>query len=354
MKKKPAPHDEYLKYLPAEHREAVTKKLDDDWADREVFEDKQEVAAQIDKDRAVRVTTERLQRHERDLAAARRRPRGRSRRTVRQKKFADRKRKLYKRMRAHIEKYAAKLRALGQNDADPIPVPPEVWRAGQLIMADPTGDCGRIALAGLPPAIARRTRNAALHPKPYHPSRKREGRTLRVPQRTTLEGRRRYWSAPGTRTWDHPAAIRTIAAAVVLFKLGHRTRRSGFKRVVRGIPRRMICALLADPNTGARPSLSTVYGNKDGTPGDVRALAEAGLILIDQPPGAKVEPCDRGPSGFAFNTYWFYPWLPREPHDPDDDEPDEIAELAAAGLRIELGLETPAGPDPPDRLNQAA
>ena len=31
MKKTPAPHDEYLKYLPAEHREAVTKKLDDDW-----------------------------------------------------------------------------------------------------------------------------------------------------------------------------------------------------------------------------------------------------------------------------------------------------------------------------------
>lgn len=348
--KRRAPHDELLKYIPDEHREAVKAKLDADYAERQVFEDKKAVAARIDAATPSTESTDRLARHNRDKAfESRRRPQRESRESRRSKKrrlFKERGRKLRKRMEKHIDRYAARLRELGQDDAAPIPVPPHVWRAGQLIMADPSGRCARVALAALPPAIARRARKGALSPEPYHPKREREGRQLKTPTHDKLHGSPRYWKEPGVRRWDHPAAIRTICAVVVLFKLARRTRsRSGFKRVVRGIPRKMLCKLLADPFSGAAPCINTLFGNKDDTPGDVVALAQAKVFHINQPPGSKVEPCDKGPSGFAFNNYWFYPWLPKmgPPTTPEDEE---LAELAASGLRLELGVE--AGPDPPD------
>ncbi len=248
--------------------------------------------------------------------------------------------KLHKRMVAHVQRYRDLLRSLGQLDAAPFGVPPHVWRTEQVILADATGKMAKIILSQLPPAVARRIKRAALEPKPYQPKRVRRGRELRKPRRQVLDGSRRYWEAPGKRHWWHPTAIRTVACGVTLWQLGRDTKRSGFKHVTRGYSRGILCELLQDPMSGVAPSKSQIAGSHHDVPGEIRALEQAGVFRVNQPPGSKVEASDRGPTGYAMNVYWWFPWVAGK----DGDE--ELMALSAPGIRAELGLE-PEATGPP-------
>jgi len=262
---------------------------------------------------------------------------GSSRRRKKADAWSERGEKLHRRMQKHLDHYQGRLRQLGQDDASPVGVPPLVWGTVQAIMADPTGHTARIKLASLPSAPARKIIRAALRPDPYQARREREGRELRKSEKSQLGGPRRWWQSPGVRRWTHPAAIRTAALGIALWHMRKRSARRGFGSVVRGIPRGMLCAMAADGLTGVRPSISALFGNMDEVPGAVRALAEAGLLQIQQPPGAKVKSCDRGPSGYAFNTYWFYAQGSAE--GDESDEETEVGVLRETSLRVELGLE---------------
>ena len=136
-------------------------------------------------------------------------------------------------------------------------------------------------------------------------------------------------------------AIRTAALGLALYHLRKRTTRRGFVHVVRGIPRKMFCALAAEGLAGTKPGLSSLFGNMDEVPGAMRALEGSGFIRIQQPPGAKVAACDRGPSGFAFNTYWIYGSRAKEgdEDEPTDDAQAEVPRMRDVSLRRELGLE---------------
>lgn len=311
------------------------KKGDTEGADAMRDDDRAQLAVQIKADDAkVAESKERVA----DEAERKKRGRRPSRRQRKADAFRERGERLHRRMVEHVQSYAQKLRQNGQHDADPEPIPPAVHRIAELIMADPTCHTGRIQLAQLPRAQARQVMRAALHPEPYQAKRKQEGRELRTPKQSKLDGHRKHWIAAGARRWTHPAAIRTIAIGCAAWRLSKRTRRKGFSRVIRGVPRKMFCALAQDHDTGVRPSTSTLYGNLDGVPGAVRALAESGFFLTDQPPGGKVKPRDRGPSGYAFNCYWIRPYG-IGPDDPDPDEPDEMDtdemdRLAGAGLSL--------------------
>jgi hypothetical protein len=291
--------------------------------------------------RAAKTASEQeLKRKEKAAADAELRKPRKSRRRRKADAFAERGKRLRERMERHLVEYKDKLRAAGQADADPIGVPVFVHALTQAIMADPTGHTARIKLASIPPRVARKIIAAALSPRPYRGHRERRDRTLREVRKLHLHGPARWWQRPGLRRWTHPAAIRTVAVALALFHMRRRTNRKGFVHVVRGMPRRMFCQLAADGLTGVPPGLSALFGNMDEVPGAMRALEGAGLIRIQQPPGLKVEPCDRGPSGFAFNTYWFYG---SKAKDGDEDEPTdaeqaEVARMRDVSLRHELGL----------------
>ena len=236
-------------------------------------------------------------------------------------------------------KYRDVLRAAGQADADPVGVPVFVHNISQLIMSDPTGHVARIKLASVPREIARKIRKGALNPEPYEGTRQREGRELKKAKKPFLKGNSRYWVRPGERRWIHPAAIRTVALGVAAWHLGRGTSRRGFSRVVRGLPALLWCKLAADGLTGVAPCLSTLFGNNDETPGAMRALVQSGLFLPQQPPGNKVAACDRGPSGFAFNGYWFY--APRDncgQDGPPTEADVEIAHLREARLQHDVAL----------------
>jgi len=336
-------------------REATRKVSDGVDQERAKYAAKRELAAKLERGRKPRPEdsalaqerrTQRDRKFEIDAAArvaadqrARnpKRPQGQSRRAKRRAAFEARGRRVDERMRAHLLKYKALLVGLGQSDADPVPVPPHVHRAGQAVLSDPTGRAARVLLASCPPAVARRIRNAALSPQPYAPERERHDRTLFVPEPgKQLYGRRALWEAPGKRRWHHEAAIRTVALGIMLYRLRTPTHdRRGFRAVVHGIPREMLCKLARDPRTGAVPCLQTLFDHRDGVPGNILALYQAGLFYKNQPPGSKVAPCDKGPSGHAFNVYWLYPWRTGPEAQPDP----ALAEYEApASLLAELGL----------------
>ena len=344
--------DYFASFAPKEHREYVRQEVAKTEAAKAEFEKKRPQAATMQSlegdtgddlamhDAAVRAAAAERERNKAAARAKREREQARSkggsRRRRRADAWAERGRKLHKRMVDHQAKYAAKLRQFGQHDAAPIPVTPLVWGVTQAIMSDPTGHNARIKLASLPPIEARRIMRAALMPRPYQPKRQREGRTLRKVTKLHLHGPAKWWVRPGLRRWCHPMAIRTIALGVGLWHLRRRTSRRGFSSVVRGMPRRMMCAIATDALSGERPCINTLYGNLAEVPGAVRALEAAGALQCRQPPGAKVSACDRGPSGYAFNVYWWF--RPgREAREPLDDEEAEVSAMRES-LRTDLGL----------------
>lgn len=352
-------YQRFVDMVPEPVREQAQELCDERAAARREFSKRKQTAARVDWSR--RGEKVELQHHDIDVAertdraqqvAAEvsreqylrgvRKPRGSSKRSERREKFAKRGERIGRREKAHVLRYQQKLRELGQWDAAPLSVPAFVHRRAQLIMADPTGHTARVFLATLPPAVARRTRRCALEPTPYRPRRVAEGRTLYEPSGAPLSGRASLWQQPGRRFWEHPAAIRAAASACVLWHLRRPTKRRGFAAVTRGIPRALVAALLQDPKSGHRPAVTTLYGHSRGVAGAVRSL-EGALFQINQPPGDRVRPCDRGPSGHAFNVYWFFPWVgtPQTEVEAADSE-------AAAGILAELGLDTSAT-GPPQR-----
>lgn len=344
------------RFTPPEHREYVdaelgtaTKLRDDNTQKRRISAraggDHDAAAAMAADDhahrQAVEASKKELERQEQLAKEAELRKPRKSRRRRKADAFAERGARLRKRMDKHLLEYRDRLRQAGQDDADPIGVPVDVHAITQAIMADPTAHTARIKLASLPPHVARKIIAAALSPKPYRGKRTRVDRELREVTKLHLHGPERLWQRPGLRRWTHPMAIRTAALGIALYRLRRRTKRRGFVHVVRGIPRKMFCAIAADGLTAVPPGISALFGNMNEVPGAMRALAAAGLVLIQQPPGIKVQACDRGPSGFAFNTYWFYGSRADEgdEDEPTDEEQAEVSRMRDVSLRYELGLE---------------
>lgn len=344
------------RFAPTEHRAYVQAQVETTSKARDTNERKRRVAARAGGDHdaaaamaaddhayraAAAASAKESKRKAAEAAEAELRKPRKSRKRRKADAFAERGARLRKRMEKHLQKYALRLRQAGQADANPVGVPIQVHALTQAIMADPTGHTARIKLASLPRDIARKIIGAALSPKPYRGKRTRIDRELREVTKLHLHGPPRFWQRPGKRRWTHPMAIRTAALGIALHHMRHRTKRRGFVHVVRGIPRKMFCALAADGLSGTPPGMSALFGNMDEVPGAMRALAAAGLMLIQQPPGAKVQACDRGPSGFAFNTYWFYGSRATEgdEDEPTDEEQAEVARIRDVSLRYELGLE---------------
>lgn len=213
-------------------------------------------------------------------------------RTQRRAAFANRGKQMLRAMEAHLEKYKARLKALGQHDADPVGIKPHVHRIGQMLARDPTGRAHLVALCQMPRSLALATLKAA--------TRIELGDELP----SGAPSAKRFWKGPGRRALHHPACLRMIATMVLLWVSGTRTKRAGFDRVVHGISRPMILKLMTDSH-GYAPSLGSVFGTSSaGMGASVPLLKAAGLLQANQPPGDEVDACDRGTSGYAFNVYW--------------------------------------------------
>jgi hypothetical protein len=159
----------------------------------------------------------------------------------------------------------------------------------------------------MPAARRARVLEAAFAPQGYSPRRdirrgKRAHQTLYEYDGRTFGGAR--WK-DGARMDDHPGAIRVIQCAVFAWVARTRTRRSGYSYVLRGFGRGLfgsICQCGKDALTG----------HADGMPGALLALKLSGFFEYNAPPPEVVNVLDRGPSGHAYNIYWF---------------PSEVAEL---------------------------
>jgi len=227
-------------------------------------------------------------------------------------------------MRTHVERYRERLKSLGQADADPVGVHPRVHRIGQLLAADPTGRSHLVALSMMPRALAQRILSSSTRIDPV-------GENTELP--SGAPSAKRFWRRPGRRSLRHPASLRAIGIGVLLWAQAASTKRRGFSRVVRGLSRPLICKLLAEPEHGC-PSIGSLFGTAgNGMPGAVPLLKARGVLSVDQPPGDKVSACDRGPSGHAFNVYWFYAaksWPEPEPGLEQDLLALHIAQARAA------------------------
>ena len=119
------------------------------------------------------------------------------------------------------------------------------------------------------------------------------------------------------RDWTALRARSIVAIASTMWRQSEHTRRRGqFGRLFRGIPIASLCALLANPWTGARPHRNTLAGLHSGASVDVglgylRALQAAGAFYAQQLPPAEVESWEvwtvrrqNGAQEFASNRYW--------------------------------------------------
>lgn len=102
----------------------------------------------------------------------------------------------------------------------------------------------------------------------------------------------------GMRLQSHPGAIRVLQCAVFLWLCKTRTRRRGYSYAVHGFGRGVFGSICQCAKDG-------LTGHTDGMPGALLALAKAGFIEYGAPPAEKVSSLDRGPSGHAYNVYWF-------------------------------------------------
>lgn len=141
---------------------------------------------------------------------------------------------------------------------------------------------------------------AAYSPRGYTPRRNvcTGGRASQQPYQfdgRTLGGK--LW-ADGERAEDHPGAIRVLQCAVFLWLAKGRTSRRGYSYKVRGFGLGVFASM-------CRCSPEAISGHTRGMPGALRALAQSGFIEYGQPPSEKVSAFDRGPSGHAYNVFWF-------------------------------------------------
>ncbi len=337
--------------IPAQFRDHVREELDKEAAENKRLDDERAgieagkaAAARINAARAQAATSDSdaiARETARDLAPHAHgdaRPRALNKR---EQAWRARGQKQYKSALRHVRAYKAKLQRLGQWDADPRPVSPKVHRCAQLMRSDPTQRNARLLLAELPPAVARRIKQAALCPRYYDP-RHRRGTPEHPVSERELYSRVRYVK-PGERDWTHPIAAKTLIVGVCLWWSGRRTARRGFTRLTRGVPRGLLCALLED--RGVRPHVSSLSSAPRGVPGPLPALEQAGVFYRNQPPASKCPPSDVGPKGYAFNVYWWFASSPKDlGANASDARHDELLALCAPGILAELGLDDARAP----------
>jgi len=119
-------------------------------------------------------------------------------------------------------------------------------------------------------------------------------------------------------SWRDDRARRIAALGLALVSLAAPTRRKGqFTLLARGFSRQCLAALLADPWSRARPSLTALAGRhrrgatlETGQLGYLRALEAAGLFYAQQLPAAVCDPGEVGPSGWACSRYWILGVMP--------------------------------------------
>ncbi len=163
----------------------------------------------------------------------------------------------------------------------------------------------------LPKARLAQVLQAAYRPKGYTPRRNVYGGQRSEQQPYRYDGRefgrrklkdervidRPGWE-DGQREVSHPGAIKVIQCAVFLWLSKSRTRRTGYTYVVRGFGRGVLTSI-------CQCGTDALVGHTDGMPGALRALEASGFLQYGQPPAEKVTERDRGPSGHAYNVYWF-------------------------------------------------
>ena len=150
---------------------------------------------------------------------------------------------------------------------------------------------------------------AAMYPEGYTPTRDPRGKVVDSPRamqrRYQYDGRQLGGGAAHAGLWvdghrdiNHPAAVRVICCAVFLWMA--KTRRAGSGGWVHGFGRGLFASM-------CRCDDSAIFGHEDGMPGAMLALRAAGFVDYIQPDSDTVRDIDRGPSGHAYNMFWFPP-----------------------------------------------
>ena len=157
---------------------------------------------------------------------------------------------------------------------------------------------GALALAILNAINMPRARMAAVLEAAYRP-------LLYQPKRNVVTGGREWQTAFEVeaqmhvlRKEDHAHAIRVIQCAIFLWVSKSRVRASGHTYIVRGFGRGLfesICQCGKD----------ALFGHDNGRPGAMVALRAAGFVKYWQPWADETAAVDRGPSGHAYNQFWF-------------------------------------------------
>lgn len=182
------------------------------------------------------------------------------------------------------ERTRAKL-AAAPHHPDPsacVLIPRWVWIACWAIVGDASGQCARFYLAKLRNRVAAGAILAAAFDDEAHPH------------------------------WGNIRVRRLAALGLALAWLGIPTaRKHGYSKLVMGIPRPALGALLADPfdPEGAPVSATTLGGTQPSQIGYFAKLRAAGVMYRQQLTQAhhadKLHPCELlGPSGHATNRYW--------------------------------------------------
>lgn len=207
--------------------------------------------------------------------------------------------------RKHLEQYRSKLIRAGQRDANPMATAGRAWGAARAASSDKTGKRARDLVRELPKHLATKIRDAAL------------GITV---DQATGEVKHR-------RTWRHIRARNVAAIGLFLYRNAGPTRRKGWHALCRGLPRNLIRKAILEPRNGLPYSLAALFA-VHGDGGYVEELERAGALYRHQPPGRVVPASERGPSGHAFNHYWFPAWREADAWTPPELD-DDAGELAA-------------------------
>jgi hypothetical protein len=222
----------------------------------------------------------------------------------------------------YIERYAEKLRTLGQHDARPAEIPASMWVVGDLIGSSEEG--AKAAITRLPDGLASLV--VELFSRRVCPVRTHvvDGRVIPVYEK--IDGKLR--TVPMITDGDHSELVHDIRrssdrkyiAGVALLVIGsHPSSRRGFDRVCSRFTAgtRAMCCTKADARRSPSGRRSLRYGREAwrrsgadhyGLPVGVNdwcrwALGE--LADVHQPPSSTVGPDERGPSGFAHYQWWF-------------------------------------------------
>lgn len=109
------------------------------------------------------------------------------------------------------------------------------------------------------------------------------------------------------RSLGHPVARKIVALGLSMLALSRETRRKGlWGRIIKAVPMTAWSALLRDPYTTHKPSLSSIsgyHGREGKTAGYLDALRANGLFYSQQLPKTAVEPIE-ALGDYSVNRYW--------------------------------------------------